>query len=1444
MTPRIDRADIDAPGSRGRPRLPVGRRLLFAAPFALALALVAFVALASADSRIGAEGSAAGELQSPRGVAVSEAEGGDVYVADAANQRVDQFQPDGAFLRAFGFGVRDGAAELQTCTALTGCRAGTEGTAPGQLRWSDAVAVDNSCAEQEPPLTGVACETFDPSYGDLYVVDQRNYRVEKYALDPINHEYEFLLMFGGGVDQGPHHPGDLCTAAYLAEGDACGAGLPGTGPSHFFKAAECTNNECTGAWGGLSNNSIAIGPDGTVYVGDYGRIQEFEPGGTFRGELALGESEPLFVSSLALDRAGDLFERSATYNGGSSSLFKQVSGVREFGPGPTHSFLRTFDAGPEEAGSEPTHIAVDATGNLIVTDFNGGDFQFRAFKPDGNLFAIFTSPQVKTTFVGNPAGLAAGATALFATAQEPEGAHVAAIPLSVIATGPPTVGEESAGDVEATTATLEGVVNPKGFDTHYHVESITDRQCAENEAASHECFQGAAETPLPPGADLGLIIGQDPVRQAISGLSPDTLYDYRIVASNAEGTAPGAKQTFRTLPPISIRGLATQLVAPEETTIKAEVNPDGSLAATHYTICYGAQAGSYTLGCSAGSLGAGNSFAPIEAAFTGLEPDTTYHYRLIVENENTVAGPVESPDQELTTEPSAAEERAAEDCPANGTVHGEVRSTLREQNSSLALPDCRAYEQVSPVDKAGYGVSSFGPTNFGISPAGENAAFASTGAFAGAVWSHSLVRYFSRRTPAGWETEAALRRPVPDSEPSGPSGADPELDKWVFALQEGVGNFGVAVGGADRGGNWFGLAGGATVEAGPSLEDPAGRQISNVNYEPFAASPDLSTLLIRTGTQLLPSPEDPRPTTGGRGSSRESRIYELSGAGGPSPHLRLLAEIPSSFGEPDSQGGTPEGSGCDLDPDGAFEQGGNVVSADGSTVFYVAPLAIETGPGADCGEGTPNPYALFARIGAAPALLLSAESPTQCSSGHPCAGAAPESARFFGASPAGSAAWFTTAQPLIDADTDATEDLYLARLEAGAPKELVQASAGEATAHHPTPGAGAEVQGVLGVSQDGSHAYFVARGELTSTPDPTTGQAAAPGADNLYAYDAEGGALHFIARLCSGPEESGSLPDPACGGNLVKVGHGSVLNDGGLWESPAFKQAELTPDGRYLLFSSFARLTPDDTDDALDVYRFDFATGRLTRVSSARDGNDAGGNDDAFPAEIVPWLAQGPGFAQPNQLAGDNSRSISGDGSLVIFRTAAPLTSRDTDLGADPGCGGAPGESGCDVYQWEEDGRGSCDEAGGCVRLLSDGLDPHGTSVAAIGSSGRDVAFITDRGLAPADTDGIGDVYDAREGGGFPFVPPGEPCGGAETCHGEGTGPGLSPSYTSQETHSGGNGPQKLLCAKGRRKVKRHGQVRCVAGRHKKHHKKSSHHHKKHTKASKRAAKTNRGGAK
>ncbi len=167
------------------------------------------------------EGSRAGQISDPRGIAVNQASG-DVYVADHGNRRIDKFGPEGEFLLAWGWGVADGGSEaFQTCTAT--CFAGIAGSGAGQFLGEggvEGVAVDSSL--------------LSPSYGDVYAVDPGNARVQKFSP-----EGEFKLMFGMGVLSGGATGSGTLTSgseqitsvtttskAFVAGQTIAGAGIP------------------------------------------------------------------------------------------------------------------------------------------------------------------------------------------------------------------------------------------------------------------------------------------------------------------------------------------------------------------------------------------------------------------------------------------------------------------------------------------------------------------------------------------------------------------------------------------------------------------------------------------------------------------------------------------------------------------------------------------------------------------------------------------------------------------------------------------------------------------------------------------------------------------------------------------------------------------------------------------------------------------------------------------------------------------------------------------------------------------------------------------------------------------------------------------------------------------------------------------------------------------
>ena len=115
--------------------------------------------------------SATEAFSNPNGIAVDEATG-DVYVADIGTDTVYKFDANGNSVDFAALGSN----------ALTG--AATEAKSfsfPSVYGSPAAIAVDNACVQHAPALTGKACEEFDPSAGDLYVMDSGHGVIDKFS---------------------------------------------------------------------------------------------------------------------------------------------------------------------------------------------------------------------------------------------------------------------------------------------------------------------------------------------------------------------------------------------------------------------------------------------------------------------------------------------------------------------------------------------------------------------------------------------------------------------------------------------------------------------------------------------------------------------------------------------------------------------------------------------------------------------------------------------------------------------------------------------------------------------------------------------------------------------------------------------------------------------------------------------------------------------------------------------------------------------------------------------------------------------------------------------------------------------------------------------------------------------------------------------------------------
>ncbi len=101
------------------------------------------------------------------------------------------------------------------------------------------------------------------------------------------------------------------------------------------------------------------------------------------------------------------------------------------------------------------------------------------------------------------------------------------------AAGAPSIAASSVTDIQGISALLSGKVNPNGLPTTFRFEYGTST-----------CPGSCTSTPQ---EGLGSVAVDRSASAAISGLSPDTTYHYRLLATNSlQETATGPEQTFTT----------------------------------------------------------------------------------------------------------------------------------------------------------------------------------------------------------------------------------------------------------------------------------------------------------------------------------------------------------------------------------------------------------------------------------------------------------------------------------------------------------------------------------------------------------------------------------------------------------------------------------------------------------------------------------------------------------------------------------------------------------------------------------------------------------------------------------------------------------------------------------------------------------------------------------
>ena len=174
------------------------------------------------------------------------------------------------------------------------------------------------------------------------------------------------------------------------------------------------------------------------------------------------------------------------------------------------------------------------------------------------------------------------------------------------------------------------------------------------------------------------------VKAEIGGLVKGTMYHYRLVAKNANDVlSRGIAGSFRASGKPVVENVSASNIDTGGAILSADVGTNGSETRFHFE--WGEEAGVYT------------DSAPVQPNdldwewfraglkgfsedITGLDSETTYHFRVVAEND---AGTTATPDQTFRT---FAKDPKGDLCD---------NSQVRQQTSTALLLDCRAYELVS-----------------------------------------------------------------------------------------------------------------------------------------------------------------------------------------------------------------------------------------------------------------------------------------------------------------------------------------------------------------------------------------------------------------------------------------------------------------------------------------------------------------------------------------------------------------------------------------------------------------------------------------------------------------------------------------------------------------------------------------------------------------------------
>ena len=1114
----------------------------------------------------------------------------------------------------------------------------------------------------------------DPDSGHVFVAEYNNARISEYTAWGL-----FVKSWGWGVATGAPTLQSCGPPQPQGSPDPslCQAGSPGPGKGQLDLPV-----------------GMAVDPAGNVYVFETGnlRVQKFSPSGQFLvmfgggvNVTKVGEGAPAAQQNVCpidpddLCGAGSAGEEPSQLAGsisdqiayspadGGTILVGDTDGIQVFDLNGNYIRKIPFE-GPlgAFAGQTVNALDVDKDGSVYFST-SGLEDVFKA-GPSGEPLGP-GKPEASKFEVGNPLGVAVDVNGNVYAIDDPPGISPALEARVVMfdATGTrlvPTKGEEEAGQFFPYVPTLGPLING---------------------LATNIC-EGSEE----PGSLYVTFFTQifDPPRSYV----------------DAYGTSPIGCELPPKRPPEVTAQFASS-VGREEATVKAQINPLFWPDTTYY-VEYGpsrCREGGCPLHVPvpAALLTSKSVNAPLATAgavLGGLRPNATYHYRFVAQS--TGGGPVYGVDPDGRGGPAQATFAAGLEATFRTFRPSGIRGGCPNDALRLgpmdALPDCRGYEMVSPLDKGSgdvalwRGRNALYPEFFELhqtASSGDRFTYTSAFAFAEPQAAPYVSQYLAERGVTGWSSRSLAlphaETPVPATVLFGNEfhGFSADLCQgWALLYSTAP----LATGAIPGYPNLYrrdNCAAPPVYEA-LTIKKPPNRKAAKYVQVRIQGFSDNGTHTIFTANGAL-HPDAPTLTA----DERELLLYEHVNG-----ELRFVCYLPSGNPSPDrcSAGTAAGGDGASASPLH------NAISSDGSRIFWSAYDGLP-GFGNDAGA----PGQIYVRIDGQETRKVSTTKSS-------------DPAWYWTASDDGSKAVFEFAAGSLK------DQLYELNVDTQKPTLIAK-----------------EVEGPMGVSEDASRIYFASKGDLDAEGPALAGD------HNLYLYETNAaggsGSFSFVMEL-SGQDILGTADERAP-----------------IDELPWQRSARVSPDGLHVAFTSIASPTPTGYDNrdansgeaAQEVYLYDAVEKRLRCVSCNQTGARPIGQELDGP-NVFYAAARLQGW----ELLLHAPRVLSDDGTRVFFESFEALVPRDTNGTWDVYQWEEAGKGTCNAAS-----ETFSDASGGCVDLISAGTSSAKSTFLDADPSGDNAFFSTQTSLVGADY-GLNDVYVARVGGGFPEPLVRAPCQG------------------------------------------------------------------------------------